>query len=131
MENRRRSQRSAARRKRPVGKKQLPRRAASRRTCGGVVDVLKAYMLLTVDTSAVLSVLLNEPTKSSVIQATLGAELITPASLDWEIVNAFSSLFKRRSLLLEQAEKALQDLPSIKIERKPVSLIHAVKLAST
>jgi predicted nucleic acid-binding protein len=87
-------------------------------------------MNLTVDASVVLCVLFNEPRRGAVVAATAGKELIAPASLDWEIGNAISAMFKRKVLELDKAVKALHDFALMKIERKPVSLVRAVQLSA-
>jgi len=63
-------------------------------------------MDVVVDASAIIAVIVNEPSKSDIIQATQGASLIAPASIHWEIANAFSAMFKRSRLSLEEAIKA-------------------------
>ena len=84
-------------------------------------------MDLTIDASAVMAVILNEPSKPNLLEATRGAELISAPSLPWEIGNALSALFKRRRIDLAQAELALQSfreipvrLPSLEIESSVV-----------
>ena len=84
-------------------------------------------MDLTIDASAVMAVILNEPSKPNLLEATRGAELISAPSLPWEIGNALSALFKRRRINLAQAELALQSfreipvrLPSLEIESSVV-----------
>ena len=47
--------------------------------------------LIIIDASAVLALLLNEPTAMKVLDATAGARLISPASLPYEIANALSA----------------------------------------
>ncbi len=51
-------------------------------------------MTLVVDTSVILAVVLNEPSKAALIQLTIGAELLVPASSHGEIDNALSAMFK-------------------------------------
>ena len=51
-------------------------------------------MSLVVDTSVIISVLLNEKSKSKLIKITKGENLIAPSALYWEIGNAFSAMFK-------------------------------------
>ena len=84
-------------------------------------------MDLTIDASAVMAVILNEPSKPNLLEATRGADLISAPSLPWEIGNALSALFKRRRIDLAQAELALQSfreipvrLPSLEIESSVV-----------
>jgi len=42
-------------------------------------------MKLVIDTSVIIAVLVNEPTKKKLIKLTKGAELIAPHSVHWEI----------------------------------------------
>ena len=49
-------------------------------------------MLLVVDTSVLLAVVLNEPSKAELVRLTTGAGLIAPLSLHWEFGNALSSM---------------------------------------
>ena len=59
-------------------------------------------MDLTVDASVIMAVILNEPSKPQILEATKGAELLSAASLPWEIGNALSALFRRRRINLPQ-----------------------------
>ena len=84
-------------------------------------------MDLTVDASVVMAVILNEPSKPKLLEATRGAELISAPSLPWEVGNALSALFKRRRIDMAQAELALESfrqvpvrLPSLEIESSVV-----------
>lgn len=84
-------------------------------------------MDLTIDASVVMAVILNEPSKPRLLEATRGAELISAPSLPWEVGNALSALFKRRRIDLAQAELALESfrqvpvrLPSLEIESSVV-----------
>ena len=60
-------------------------------------------MPIVVDTSTILAVVLNETTKPRIIEATKGQELLAPDSIQWEIGNAFSAMFKRNKITLDQA----------------------------
>ena len=62
-------------------------------------------MNIVVDTSVIVAVLLNEPVKASLIEVTVNATLSAPMSLHWEIGNAFSAMFKKKRLSLEDAQK--------------------------
>ncbi len=50
--------------------------------------------VIVIDASAVLALLLSELMAGRIIQATLGARLISPASLPYEIANALSARVK-------------------------------------
>jgi predicted nucleic acid-binding protein len=87
-------------------------------------------MNLVVDTSAIISVIADEPEKAVIITRTQGADLFAPASLHWEIGNAFSAMLKRRRITLEQAKAAVEIYRRIPLNFMEVDLIQAVELAS-
>src|SRR5262252_6367337 len=53
---------------------------------------------MVIDTSAVLAVLLNEPTRPALIRATQGKNLVAAPSLPWEVGNALIAGLRRRRL---------------------------------
>jgi predicted nucleic acid-binding protein len=79
-------------------------------------------MALVVDTSVILAVVLNEPTKARLIQLTTGADLIAPLSLHWEIGNALSAMLKRKRATEEEAQAALLEYQKIPIRFLDVPL---------
>ncbi len=71
-------------------------------------------MKITIDTSALISVIGNEASKQKIIDITMGCSLISPMSVHWEIGNAFSAMLKRGKADIEQTHKALvayRDIP--------------------
>jgi len=82
-----------------------------------------------VDTTVIIAVITNESTKAKIIDATLDATLVAPISLDVEIGNAFSRMFKRERIDLETAERALQAYLQIPIDIIDVDLLSAVRLS--
>ena len=86
-------------------------------------------MDLTVDASVIMAVILNEPSKPQILEATKGAELLSAGSLPWEIGNALSALFRRRRIDLAQAELALASYRRIPVRLPPVDLEPCVQLA--
>ena len=52
-------------------------------------------MTIVVDASALLSILMNEPERESIIAASRGHVCIAPVSLIWEIGNALSAMFRK------------------------------------
>ena len=64
-------------------------------------------MNLVVDTSAVIAVIANEPERSAILDRTTGAELFAPASVHWEVGNAFAAMLRRRRITLNQAKQAV------------------------
>ena len=87
-------------------------------------------MNLAVDTSVIIAVIANEPEKGVLIAQTQGAELFAPRSLHWEIGNAFSAMFKRERITLEQAKTAIEIYEHIKLNLIDVDLTQALELAS-
>jgi len=72
-------------------------------------------MRMTIDTSAILAVVLNQAEKESIVGITVDAELIAPASVKWEVGNALSSLFKRKKISENEIESAIDQYHSIPI----------------
>jgi predicted nucleic acid-binding protein len=87
-------------------------------------------MVLVVDTSVVLAVVMNEPTKAKLIQLTTGNELVAPISLHWEIGNALSAMLKRKRITEDEALLALIEYQKIPIRFIDVPLDEAVRLAA-
>ena len=88
-------------------------------------------MNIVVDTSVIIAVIANEPEKDSLVRLTRGADLLTPHSVHWEIGNAFSAMFKRNRVTLEQALKAIQAYNKIPIRFVDVELEQSLEIAET
>lgn len=87
-------------------------------------------MDIVIDTSAVIAVIANEPEKPSIVEHTLGANLIAPASVHWEVGNAFSAMFKRRRISLSQAKEAIKSYERIVFRFIDIDLGQSLDLAS-
>jgi predicted nucleic acid-binding protein len=85
-------------------------------------------MFLVVDTSVILAVVLNEPTKSELVRLTTGAKLVAPLSLHWEIGNALSAMIKRKRISLPEALQALLEYQKIPIRFLDVPLDDTVRV---
>lgn len=57
------------------------------------------------------------------------AELIAPHSVHWEIGNAFSSMFKRKLVTLEEAQQSLTIYRKIPIKFLDVELAKSIEIA--
>ncbi|HHH38042.1 MAG TPA: PIN domain-containing protein [Sedimenticola sp.] len=79
-------------------------------------------MYITIDTSALIAVIGNEASKRRIIDITRGYSLCAPASVHWEIGNAFSAMFKRQKISLELAKQALAVYREIPIKYIDVPL---------
>lgn len=65
-------------------------------------------MEMIIDSSAIIAVIANEPEKAALIHLTKDADLLAPASIYWEIGNAFSAMLKRGRISLDEALAALE-----------------------
>jgi len=80
------------------------------------------HMYITIDTSALIAVIGNEASKQSIVDLTANCSLYAPASVHWEIGNAFSSMFKSQKLDIERAQQALTIYSGIPIKFVDVPL---------
>ena len=87
-------------------------------------------MGIVVDTSAVIAVAGNEPTKPRLIELTRGEELLAPASLPWEIGNAVSAMFKQKRATMEQGLELVAQYRLIPIRLVEVAIAECLKIAS-
>ena len=65
------------------------------------------HMYITIDASALIAVIGNEASKQSIVDLTANCSLYAPASVHWEIGNAFSSMFKSQRLDIKRVQQAL------------------------
>jgi len=86
-------------------------------------------MDLVVDTSAVIAVIAGEPERDAIIGRTKGATLAAPASLHWEVGNAFSAMFRRRRITLEGARAAIRSYEKIVFRFMDVDLGQSLELS--
>ena len=86
-------------------------------------------MDITIDTSVVMAVILNEASKPRLLNQTLGAELQSAPSLPWEVGNGLTALFKRRRIGLGQAREALESFSLIPVRLSEIDLEAAVVMA--
>ncbi len=87
-------------------------------------------MLITIDTSALISVIGNEATKPAILRLTEGSSLCAPVSVHWEIGNAFSAMFKRQQTTIELAKKALVVYLAIPVKFYEYPLEQALELSA-
>ena len=83
---------------------------------------------IVVDTSAILAVLLDEPEKQAVVEATAGSVVCAPASLRWEVGNAATAGVKRRRLTTERARQLVSDFEQVRIRELAIDILRAVDL---
>lgn len=86
-------------------------------------------MKITVDTSTILAVVLNEPEKHQLIEMTKDAHLIAPMSLHWEIGNAFSLMFKKKRIIYREAIAAYRLYEEIPVEIMSIDMENALEIS--
>lgn len=82
-----------------------------------------------VDTSVLIAAVINETSKSAIVEATKGYSLYSPASVHWEIGNAFSAMFKQKRITLEKAEHAIRVYKTIPLRFVDIEIEEAIKTA--
>jgi predicted nucleic acid-binding protein len=87
-------------------------------------------MDIVIDTSALIAVIVDEPERDKIIELTKGNALIGPGSIPWEIGNAFSAMFKRNRLGLEEAKRGLEIFKSIPLRYIDPDFANAVSISS-
>lgn len=86
-------------------------------------------MELVIDTSALIAVVTNETTRNQLIAQTQSARLFTPASVPYEVGNAFSAMLKRKRASLEQIWQAVTAYKQIPLRFVEVDLVQALAFA--
>ena len=85
-------------------------------------------MQITTDTSTLIAVVGNEPSKSRIVELTNGHSLIAPSSVHWEIGNALSAMVKRQRATLAQAQSCVDAYLQIPIKLVNVDLKQSLAL---
>jgi predicted nucleic acid-binding protein len=85
---------------------------------------------IVIDTSALLAVIGEQPEKVHLVRLTRGATLVAPPSVHWEIGNALSAMFKRKSIGIKEALQLLEAYAAIPIRMAEVGLRQAVELSA-
>ena len=86
-------------------------------------------MNIIIDASAIIAVLVNESVRPALIAQTVGATLLAPSSIPWEIGNAFSAMLKRKRITLAKAVLALEAYRDIPLRLLDVDLERALTFA--
>jgi len=76
-----------------------------------------------------MAVILNEPTKPRLLNATRGVDLLSAPSLPWEVGNALSALFRRQRVDLDQGRLALESFQGIPVRLPSLDLESSVAMA--
>lgn len=86
-------------------------------------------MDIVIDTSALIAVIMGEPERDKIVELTTGHTLIGPGSIPWEIGNAFSAMFKRDRLNLEEAKRGLEIFKGIPLRYIEPDFPNAVSIS--
>ncbi len=86
-------------------------------------------MDVVIDTSALIAVIVGEPEREKIVELTTGNTLIGPGSIPWEISNAFSAMFKRNRLSLDEAKKGLEIFNSIPLRYIEPDFVNSITIS--
>ena len=86
-------------------------------------------MDIVIDTSVIIAVIAGEPQRDLLIERTIGADLLAPHSVHWEIGNAFSAMLRRNRVTIEQASQSMAIYKTIPIRFVDVELEESLQLA--
>lgn len=85
-------------------------------------------MDITVDTSTLIAVIGNEPSRNRAIELTTGHGLMAPSSVHWEIGNALSAMIKRERITLAQANACIDAYQQIPIRLVNIDIKQSLAL---
>lgn len=97
--------------------------------CVHMYIVGHGVMYITIDTSALIAVIGNEKSKEEIVGLTTGYSLYAPASVHWEIGNAFSAMFKRGRSSIAAAKQAVDAYQEIPVRFIDVPLEQSLELS--
>ena len=86
---------------------------------------------VTIDTSALLAVLLHEPTRPDLLTATKNTSLVAAPSLPWEIGNALVAGVRRRRLTAVQVKAAWVSYIQVPVPFANIDVAGALDLATS
>ena len=87
-------------------------------------------MEITADTSALIAVIGNEPSRAKILELTAGCQVVAPGFVHWEIGNALSAMVKRKRITLAQAQACIEAYQQMPIKRVNVDLKQSLALVS-
>ena len=85
--------------------------------------------MLVVDTSAVLAVLLNEPSRADIVRCTRGRRVLAAPSLPWEVGNALVALVRRKRAGSAEIAKAWASFLKIPVRYAPCDGAASMRIA--
>jgi predicted nucleic acid-binding protein len=84
---------------------------------------------LVIDTSALLAVLLNEPEREALIDATQGRGLVAAPSLPWEVGNALVAGVRRQRLSTAALLEAWGSYGKVPVRLAEIAVARALEIA--
>jgi len=81
------------------------------------------------DASAIIAIILNEPSRGKIISLTENATLLSPEVISYEIGNALINLLKKQKITEEELLEAYRNFVSIPIRSIKVDIEKALKIA--
>jgi predicted nucleic acid-binding protein len=91
--------------------------------------MVKVNMDIVIDTSTLIAVIVGEPGRDKIIEITTGNTLVAPGSIQWEIGNAFASMFRQSRLTIDEARKGLVIFDSIPLRYIRPDFANALKIS--
>lgn len=85
--------------------------------------------LIVLDASVVIAVVTHELHRATLLERTMGAELVSPVSLPIEVGNAFSAMFKRGRVTLEAAQAAIEAFQEIPVRLTGIDLERSLEIS--
>ena len=82
------------------------------------------------DTSIILAIVMGESKRAGILTATKGATITAPASLPWEVGNAFSAMLKRKRIQLAEAQQGVLVFQQIPIQYIDIDFANALTLSA-
>ena len=86
-------------------------------------------MELVIDTSAIIAVIVHGSERATILERTVGAALTAPSSVHWEVGNAFSAMFRRGRITLDQAKQALRSYERMAFRFIDIDLAQSLELS--
>ncbi|MBM3494079.1 MAG: type II toxin-antitoxin system VapC family toxin [Armatimonadetes bacterium] len=87
-------------------------------------------MEIVTDSSVLLAVVLGEPERARLVEATVGHALAGPPCIPWEVGNAFSAMLRRKRLSLDDALNGIAAYRRIPVRLVNVDLGAALRIAA-
>lgn len=88
-------------------------------------------MEIIIDASVIIASIVDEPEKDIIIHLTEDCDLVAPASVHWEVGNAFSAMLKKKTITIREIKKAIQLYSDIPIRFIDVDIEASLQLTHT